>query len=108
MSTQPHVAYKMATVTTRDEYRIIVRPSLHGYALPSDPDARHKAVLMIAREVDAAIKRHVDGVESRSLVYDVHVLCAHCGYKADDAMDEETGGPACCQQAIDEFEEWKK
>ena len=52
-------------------------------------------------EVMMAIRRHVDGVGRVQMKCDV--VCKFCGYGWDAALDE-AGKPACCIEAVAEFD----
>jgi hypothetical protein len=57
----------------------------------------------LLREIEAAIKRHVDDIGFVSLVAPEVLVCAYCENPADDCEDD--GEPVCCNEAI---EEWTK
>jgi hypothetical protein len=59
--------------------------------------------IRLLRDIEAAIKRHVDDIGSIETVAPIVLVCAYCENPADDCHD--TGEPACCDEAV---EEWNK
>jgi len=62
------------------------------------------------RDIEEAIKRHVDGIQNVSVIYDDEEVCEFCGYRWEE---EETdpqfiGQPCCCREAQDEWDENRK
>lgn len=89
--------------------RIVVeiRTRIYGIELSEETQKRD---LMEAKE---QIKRHVDNVEDVRIEYDTDAVCSHCNLTwevSEDNSDPDfpKGTPICCQDAIDEYNNFVK
>jgi len=97
--------------TIRENFRIIIEPRAlgdYGYVHTSDrlfyPDEekRAKAYQDRCEDIEEQIKRHVDDVGYVRIECDKKVVCTYCGWGWE--IDEGTGQPFCCDEAIAEAE----
>lgn len=100
--------------TTRDDYRIEVRPDLRYVRASTLTD--HDKMLALRADIERAIERHVDDIAGTVVRFDVRHECSHCGLgwevlSAEEAADPPSradehsveGEPVCCTDAIAEF-----
>lgn len=97
----------MAKITERSEWRVVVHPKRRGdfgSVIFSDnhytQEERERHFDNLTKDIRAAIKRHVDGVDRIDILYDTHDYCSHCGREWET---EESGIPVCCSKAQDEW-----
>lgn len=81
--------------TVFENHRIEVYPLRPHYK------ASHEAMLRRSAEIEASIKRHVDGFHATSVEFDKRDICSLCG---DDWDTYDQGYPACCADAALEWE----
>ena len=79
--------------TERVNYRVVVTPE--GPLGPRP--ARQSECESLIKD----IRRHVDDVSG--VYVDFDIACKFCGYGWDAALDDD-GKPACCMEAIAEFD----
>ena len=93
----------MTAIIEKRDIRVVVYPESIWF-LPKTTDAeRARREQNLAEEVARSIRRHVDGVDSVEVKWDLVTLCSFCGYEYH-ATEVGMSLVECCQAAIDEYE----
>jgi len=74
----------------RDNIRVEVTP-----ASPFFGEFTEEKQMTASRDIERSIKRHIDGIGTIAVVYDIVGVCSHCGSKWTEASDSYNGG--CCE-----------
>lgn len=93
--------------TVRTNYRVEITP-----ARPFTES--HEAWVVLCRQIERSVRRHVDDVQQTRVLYDTEHRCSHCGSEwevwDEASIDQElrevgvvAGMPACCGAAQEKF-----
>ncbi len=98
----------MAKIIKKCDFRIEVTPFYHH-------ETSEHEMLIICKDIENQIKRHVDEIDHVNVKYIVQTLCEYCGFVWEEDWDciyyyfdnkgqlIRTMSPCCCDKAVREW-----
>lgn len=95
----------MGVKKTKVNFRVEVTPRAPGdlgICFIGGQTRTEEETRAICNDMIQQIRRHVDGIDSAVLVYDVEETCEHCGRQWTEGDSPHNGG--CCDQDCEVFD----